>query len=67
MRFVVPFSICITISIFLWQSFDIETYQSHHRKVFTGSSAIRDTQVFLEDVRIVQSPQKEDWLIQYID
>ncbi len=67
MRFIVPFSICITISIFLWQSFDIQTYQSHHRKVFIGSSAIRDTQVFLENVRIVRSPQKEDWLIQYID
>ncbi len=68
MRFIPPLIICLVIGIFLWQSFDIQTYQSHHiGYIKQNVSTWEQKQTFLENVEIIQSPQKEDWLIKYID
>ena len=67
MRFATPFLICTVVSVFLWQSFDIAVYQDYHAKKTHSSSLNKENQTFLQDVTIIQSPQKEDWLIRYID
>ncbi len=67
MRFVTPFLICTVIGVFLWQSFNITAYRNYHSEIPLQSSPVIGEQTFLEKVDIVQSPQKEDWLIRRID
>jgi len=66
MRYLSLLIICIAISIFLWKNFDINTYRSHHSTSLSSSNTADEKLTFLEGVKIIESPQKEDWLIDYI-
>lgn len=68
MRRIPSLIICLVIGIFLWRSFDIKSYQAHHIDTVHQSISIwKQEWKFLNTVDIISSPQKEDWLIKYID
>jgi hypothetical protein len=68
MRFISTILITITIGIFLVQSIDIRSYQNYHStsNKYQDIGAIKE-QTFLDNSDVIESPQKEDWLIVRID
>lgn len=67
MRNIPIYFICIIIGVFLWQSFDIATYELHHTKKSTTQNRVSGEQTFLEDAEVIDSPRKETWLIDSIN
>jgi hypothetical protein len=63
MRKIPLYLICSAIGVFLWQSFDLATYRLHQKSPISQSIAVPEKQVFLEDVTVMNSPQKETWII----
>jgi len=67
MRHIPIYLICIIIGVFLWQSLDIATYELYHAKKSTTQHLVTEEQTFLEDARVIASPQKEKWLLDSIN
>jgi hypothetical protein len=66
MRHIPLLIICSVIGVFLWKSFDISAYRTHHPSSVSQNNIILKKQTFLEDVKVIESPQKETWLLDAI-
>jgi hypothetical protein len=55
------------IGLFLWKSFDIAEYREHHAQISSERLSIENKQIFEKEVHIRVSPEKEEWLIEYIN
>lgn len=66
MRHIPLLIICCVIGVFLWKSFDINTYQLYHSSSVAQTNTLPKKQTFLEEVKVIESPQKETWLLDTI-